>query len=234
MSVFRFRHFDLIQSEKGLKMNTDSMLLGAFANASLAKTAADFGCGTGVLSLMLAQRFPNLQILGIELDAGDASVAAENFEKSRWSERLTVVRGNVFEFQFPEKVDLVICNPPYFVNSMKAQTVDSIRVKHTFHKELQLFFHKAFDACNKNGSAWFILPYQEDVWSRDQFSSIGWFIKKSIHVYPKPDSTCIRVIFELSKKEVMEEKSLFVIRNEDNSYSSQYRELTKEFHGVEI
>jgi tRNA1Val (adenine37-N6)-methyltransferase len=118
--TFHFRGFDLLHSDDVWKVGTDSVLLGAWIEAQNAKRALDIGTGTGVLSLMLAQRFPDLQITAVDILPQAVDLAAENFATSGWSERLHVVRRDISEFYPPwqDINDLIVCNPPYFPSGL--------------------------------------------------------------------------------------------------------------------
>jgi tRNA1Val (adenine37-N6)-methyltransferase len=236
MSVFHFRHFDLIQSKNGLKMNTDSMLLGVFTDASKAFEVFDFGAGTGVLSLMLAQRFPEIRITAIELDVEDAQVAESNFQNSPWSNRLSIICGDLFELAFSQnKAQLVICNPPYFLDALTAQSQGTNRVKHSDTGKLKQFLQSAFDFTDDNGTSWFILPAENAQVHTTLFEKTGWFIQQEILIFPKPEKNCVRIIYELGKSSVNKVQYRdFIIRNNDHSYSEAYVQLTKAFHGKDL
>jgi len=107
LSVFRFKYFDVKQEKNPLKVGTDSMLLGAFIEASGHKRALDLGSGTGVLSLMIAQKNPIITIDAIEIHEDGSQECRENFASSPWSERLTVFQGDYFIFPFQSKYDLI-------------------------------------------------------------------------------------------------------------------------------
>ena len=106
-----------------MKINTDGVLLGALVEADHPKSILDIGTGTGVIALMLAQRFANAQIDAVEIDPSAAETARRNFANSPFAERLNLFPVGFGEFfdQYPDKkYDLVVSNPPFYINSLKS------------------------------------------------------------------------------------------------------------------
>lgn len=132
-TTFRFRQFEVSNQLSAMKIGTDAVLLGAWAfealgfGASSDLRALDIGCGTGVLSLMLAQRFAQrftgLSVLGIDIDADAAAEAAANFSRSPWGARLEAFQTDFREFAASAEAgtyDLIISNPPFFTGGAQA------------------------------------------------------------------------------------------------------------------
>ncbi|MBR5807213.1 MAG: methyltransferase, partial [Alistipes sp.] len=119
MGGFRFKQFAVEQEDVAMKVGTDGVLLGAWADCDGAKRILDIGTGTGVIALMLAQRNSQAEILAVEIDEAATSRARSNFDMSPWAERLTVENCAVQEFKPSEKFDLIISNPPYFIDSLQ-------------------------------------------------------------------------------------------------------------------
>ena len=114
MSVFRFKEFVVDQSGCAMKINTDGVLLGAMATALHPQRILDVGTGTGVISLMLAQRFPAVVIDAIEIDAKAADTARRNFEASPFSGRISCHPVSLGDFEPRAPYDLIVSNPPFF------------------------------------------------------------------------------------------------------------------------
>lgn len=128
-TTFRFRQFEVSNKLSAMKIGTDAVLLGAWAfEASVfggrsGHRALDVGCGTGVLSLMLAQRFTGMSVLGIDIDADAATEAATNFGRSPWAERLEAFQADFREFAASGEAgiyDMIISNPPFFTGGAEA------------------------------------------------------------------------------------------------------------------
>jgi tRNA1Val (adenine37-N6)-methyltransferase len=121
--LFRFKQFSVDQTGCAMKINTDGVLLGALAQAENPKHILDIGTGTGVIALMLAQRFTTAKIDAVEIDIIAAETAGTNFKNSPFSDRVTVFPKN-FESFFDDnrerKYDLIISNPPFHINSLES------------------------------------------------------------------------------------------------------------------
>lgn len=128
-TTFRFRQFDVSNQLSAMKIGTDAVLLGAWAFEALGFAGRpilrvlDIGCGTGVLSLMLAQRFTGMSVLGIDIDVDAATEASANFRRSPWAERLEARQADFRVFAATAVVasfDMIISNPPFFTGGAEA------------------------------------------------------------------------------------------------------------------
>lgn len=128
---FRFKQFSVHHGQSPMKVNTDGVLLGAWAPAPAAvlgqapvrlspPRALDIGTGCGLIALMLAQRFPNLHIDALDIDQAAVQEAAQNVRLSPWPNRVHVKLGAVQTYQTPEKYDMVVSNPPFFMHDLPA------------------------------------------------------------------------------------------------------------------
>ena len=98
-----------------MKVGTDGTLLGAWANAPLGPCRIlDIGTGTGLVALMMAQRFPESQVVGIDIDKDAAIQAQENVDSSPFCNRVTIINDDVVKIEDKEGFDAIVCNPPYF------------------------------------------------------------------------------------------------------------------------
>src|SRR6185312_5079329 len=132
--MFQFKQFSVDQSGCAMKINTDGVLLGAFAGADDPVKILDIGTGTGVIALMLAQKFIDAKIDAVEIDENAAQTAAVNFKNSPFADRLTLYHLGFERYfdQFPErKYDLIVSNPPFYINSLRSPGVKKTLAKHT-------------------------------------------------------------------------------------------------------
>ena len=113
---FQFKYFTISQKRAALKVGTDSMLLGALVNAISPKYALDLGAGTGVLSLMLCQKFPSLHVDAIEIEEGAYQDCLMNFQESRWSDQLNAMQGDYFNHLFSNHMTLLYQIPLFTLN----------------------------------------------------------------------------------------------------------------------
>jgi tRNA1Val (adenine37-N6)-methyltransferase len=117
-NVFHFKQFSIYQGQCAFKVGTDGILLGAWTEGDVVSRIIDIGTGSGLIALMLAQRFPQAMIDAVEIDAQSAAQAAENVEQSPWSNRVHVMNQTIqaFSQQTQTPYDLIVSNPPFFAS----------------------------------------------------------------------------------------------------------------------
>lgn len=110
---FRFRNFTLRHDHCAMRVGTDGVLLGAWAEFSCAQRILDIGTGCGLIALMAAQRNPDALVWGIDIDADSVLQARQNVLASPYADRVQIVHCDVRSFESPEPFDAVLCNPPF-------------------------------------------------------------------------------------------------------------------------
>src|SRR5664280_2075596 len=117
---FEFKQFRVEQSKAAMKVGTDGVILGAWTSVDNASRILDVGTGTGLIALMLAQR-SNAAIDAVEIDDDAYCEAKFNFEQSPWKERLKIFHSdfNAFSKEYGHQYDLIVSNPPFFIDSLK-------------------------------------------------------------------------------------------------------------------
>lgn len=117
MSSFRFKQFEIFQDRCAMKVGTDGVLVGAWATGG--SRILDVGSGTGLISLMMAQRYPCAHVVGIDMDEEACRQAGENVASSPFADRVEIVHSSLQNFLPDGKFDAIVSNPPFFVNSLK-------------------------------------------------------------------------------------------------------------------
>ena len=234
MSVFKFKYFTVQQSDSAMKVGTDAMLLGAFVQAEGKAQALDIGTGTGVLSLMLAQKNETIQITGIDIDEASVQEANLNFMNSMWSKRLFAFQNDFLGHDFNRRFDLIISNPPYFSTTNENKEVRKAQARHVSSLEIKPFIEKVGSLLTPTGCFWLIIPYNDFTRWYLNCEKNGLRIARKIDVAGKDGNEPIRCILKIDQTTVITKNETFCIRNSDNSYSDEYIELTKEFHGTEL
>ena len=227
MKAFRFQQFDIQQNADVFRVGTDAVLLGALANVSEAKNVLEVGTGTGIISLMIAQRNPIAQILAIDINAEAVNISQSNFVNSPFSERIKSQHEDLKRFETEEKFDLIISNPPYFeINSSGKDILARQRLELTFSDLIK----KASQLLSEKGLFTVIIPID----SENEFSEICFdnnlFLQRKVNVQGIKTSEPKRLVLEYSfiKSETKVEN--FVIEKSPRVYSDEYLELTKDFH----
>ena len=237
--IFYFKYFAVLQHKDVMKVGTDSMLLGAWTDSGNAKTILDIGTGTGVLSLMLAQKSDAL-IDAIEPDSKAFELAGLNFNRSRWKNRIRVFNSSLQEFvithrpDFAEGYDLIISNPPFYKPYLRygKQAPTEKRRKIRSHEGLkpQELLEHSLKLLSPEGQFSLILPVETMEGFIQMAKEKGLWLNKKLLIKSKPGSGPIRCIalFSRVKKQLMEDE--ISIHRPDGSYSEAYLELTKEYH----
>jgi tRNA1Val (adenine37-N6)-methyltransferase len=233
MSVFRFRHFDIRQDHAALKVGTDAMVLGALCDFTGKRTVLDIGTGTGVLSLIVAQRFSPESITAAEIDTEAARDAAVNFESSPFAAEIRLLHSDILDCRFEKKFDGIVSNPPFFVNSTRNRDAAKTVARHT--DELSYENLLAFAAANlsPDGIFWLILPSSmtENICAIARRS--GLYPRNIVLIEGKPGNTVRTVIsFTFSNEPPRHDK--LVIRDGQGNYTESYIKLTRELHGTSL
>ncbi|HEY4194410.1 MAG TPA: methyltransferase [Mucilaginibacter sp.] len=233
--IFRFKQFSVDQSGCAMKINTDGVLLGALAEAEQPKTILDIGAGTGVIALMLAQRFNEAQIDAVEIDPIAAQTATGNFANSSFAERLTVYPSSFEQFfeQHPDKkYDLIVSNPPFYINSLKSPKADKELAKHADEEFFKTLIAGITNHLGFGGVAYLILPPETADLVRNIAQQNDLFVRKRIAIYSFKDSTPHREILVLAIDKTKIHDEQFIIYDQPKVYSKQYQELLKDFFTI--
>lgn len=231
--MFQFKHFSIQQENSALKVGTDAMLLGAFVSSENAKFCLDIGAGTGVISLMLAQKNPALEVTAIEIDAASTIDCRVNFANSNWSKNLACIEADFLKWHSDLQFDLIVSNPPFYQNSLLSNNALTAQSKHAVFLPFDQLFEKVTRLLVENGVFWMIIPI-EDLHFVCQLALLNnLFCCQQIIIEAKPGKN-VRAILAFRKNEQHLIVQTICIRAENGNYTSQYIELTKEFHSKNL
>lgn len=231
--VFQFKQFSVDQTDCGMKVNTDAALLGSLAAAGSPGKILEIGTGTGVIALMLAQRYTSALVDAVEIDPKTAVTASLNFRNSPFSDRLTLITSS-FQDYFNEpntpRYDLIVSNPPYFINSLKSNDPVRELARHTNEDFFSDIVEGAASHLTDHGLFCLILPLDTTKAVEDLTAGhpvLGVAKKILIHSFPKSEPyRCILVLGKTSETPVLEK---FVIYERQGIYTNEYRQLLKDF-----
>ena len=229
---FKFKQFKVDDEDCTMKVGTDGVLLGAIADCGPAKSILDIGTGSGIIALMLAQRSRAI-IDAIEIDECSFLKAEKNFHNSAWPERLTAIHGSFQDFSKNtiNTYDLIVSNPPFFPNSFQPQLERKRIAKHDASLNFADLISGAAGIMKPEGKFTLILPYSEKETFIHIANDHGLYLQIILEILPKATKKANRVILEFRHIKIPQIKSSsLVLRNPDNTYSGEYRQITKDFH----
>lgn len=228
-TTFRFKEFSVSNSRSAMKVGTDSVLLGAWADVTGIRYALDAGCGTGVLALMLAQRGVS-HITGIEIDPTAAGEAAGNAERSPWRDAIEVRCGDCTAMEYDRKFDLIISNPPYFNSELRSPEAARATARHEASLNFASLMRIASDHLAPSGRLAFIAP-------ADRADDIIWEATlQRLHLMRRCDVVTSqrrgtsRTLWEFSAAPCVPSTSSLLLRNPDGSPTTEYQKLTEDFY----
>lgn len=246
-TTFHFKQFDISNCKSAMKVGTDGVLLGSWAFAGVASDSSlrilDVGCGTGVIALMLAQRFPKAEITGVEIDPNAADEASSNFASSPWGDRLKVVCKDFLEFPgasddtemdiYMNSFDLVVSNPPFFTNGALAPDEARRVARHASSLSLSSLTKHAVELLKPGGSLGVIVPIE-------QFESLSFCaalsrltMTRQCHVKTVEYKPARRVLCEFSTDFsacCCHQPHQLSLRHPSGEPSEEYRDLVKDFY----
>ncbi|NML68402.1 methyltransferase [Chryseobacterium sp. RP-3-3] len=227
MKPFKFKYFEIQQSKDVFRVGTDGVLLGVLANVVNASRVLEVGTGTGLISLMLAQRNTRAFFLGLDINEEAALLTQRNFEHSPFHVRLKNIHQDLKTFETETKFDLIVSNPPYFEESPSDK--DKI-ARQTVELNFQQLIESSGKLLSDDGVLSVIIPAEAgDVFIQTALEN-SLFLMRRVHIKGIENSKTKRVVLEFSSGEIPVEESDFVIEKSPRQYSDSYLELTKEFH----
>ncbi len=218
-----------------MKVCTDSCVFGAWIANTIdekkinPKNILDIGTGTGLLSLMLAQK-TNAQTDAVEIDKNAFEQATENFNASPWNEQLRAFHSDIKKWKAPNKYDLIICNPPFYDNDLLPEDEGKNISKHgsALHLDELLFIVK--DLLNEDGNFSVMLPWHRTNWFESAAAEYSLFVTNKMEVKQSPVHNYFRTMFILHKQKTVIQKSELTIKNNNNGYSGEFIELMKDYY----
>ena len=228
MSVFKFKEFSIIQEKSAMKVGTDGVLLGSWVSCKQANTILDIGCGTGLISLMLAQRNLNSNIIGIEIDAIASQEAQENINNSDWKERIEIKHTSLQEFTSQLKFDLIVSNPPFFPQNKSQQSRDIAR--HTNRLSFEELIGNAANLLSEKGIFSVIMPEDTEVEFCKIATTHNLYCNRVCNVKGNKTVVVKRVMLEFSFLKTEHITEHLTIETARHQYTDKYIQLCKDFY----
>lgn len=242
---FTFKQFKVEQDCCAMKVGTDGVLLGAWADVTNAQKILDIGSGTGIIALMMAQRTENIVskdttekviVHAVEIDDAAFTQSNDNMSQSPFAARLTVFHSSIQDFAKASdiKYDLVVSNPPFFSGGTFSSNQDKTNVRHTVKLSHGDLLQSTRQLLDKNGKFCLILPLIEGMRFIEIARTYGFYTTKITEVHTLANKGIERLMLQLELNEKPLVKDKLIIQNSDerNDYTEGYKNLTKDFYTI--
>ena len=230
-SFFQFKQFRIEQVKCAMKVCTDSCIFGAWISVPHStKQILDIGTGTGLLSLMLAQK-STANITAIEIDKDAYAQAKFNFENSKWKESISIILGDLRTYSFDKKFDFIICNPPFFKDKIVSYTTAEQIAKHSTHLQIEELFFAIDKLLQQDGKCALLFPYFRKEEIEKIAAQYHLQLEKTLYLKQTPNHDFFRYIALFSKDKVERiEHQSFSIKDKQDSYSEEIKNLLQPYY----
>lgn len=229
---FLFKQFNVQQDKCAMKIGTDSVLLGSWPSLDRPRSILDIGAGTGILSLMMAQRSDATTIEAIEIDEDAFEQCTENFEDSPWNDRLYCFHASLLEYieGVDDKFDLIICNPPFYTEDFKSNSKARNLARFSDAMPIEHIVLAVYKLLADNGTFAIIIPYKEEGNFIEEAQLIDLYAKRILHVKGNPNTEIKRSLIEFQFGESDVKIEELIIETDRHHYTEDYINLTKDFY----
>lgn len=231
-SWFQFKQFIIRQDKTAMKVGTDSVLLGAWTNFGNAEKILDVGSGTGILSFMAAQK-SKAKIFAVEIEKNAYEQTKNNIAENKMNDRIFVENISFQSFCSTNKIkfDHIICNPPYFENSLKSNSKIRTIARHNENLSYSDLIKGTAKIISQTGKLNLIIPFDAGNKFIKFAEKFYLYCNKYMEIKPNPKKSAKRIILEFSKQKTECKKKILTIEtNIRHCYTDEYINLTKDFY----
>ncbi len=226
--VFQFRRFSVCHARCAMKVGTDGVLLGLLSPVS-GRRFLDIGTGSGLVALLLAQRAPEAQITGIDIDGDAVGQAADNFNASPWAARLQSVRADACDFAPQKNYDLIVSNPPYYENSPDASSIRRDAARRCDSLPHACLVATVVRLLAADGCFSVILPARDTEHFIFQCWQSGLHLRRRHRIFTKPGKPCKREVLVFSRESGAVDTAELLLTEASGCRSKAYADLVKDF-----
>ena len=233
---FQFKEFTIHQDKTAMKVGTDGVLLGAWcATGNFPDTILDIGTGTGIIALMMAQRFDAMTIDGVEVDENAYEQTVANFENSDWGDRLYCYNSTFQNFadeiaDEEETYDLIVTNPPFYTDEFETENDARNKARFTSSLSFLELITGVVKILSSDGKFAIVIPYKEEENFIKLAKEQNLFLNRICRVQGNPKSEIKRCLLEFSFHQTAINSAHLIIEIERHQYTEEYINLTKDFY----
>lgn len=216
-----------------MKVGTDAVLLGAWAEVADAGRILDIGTGSGVIALIAAQRTQNTLIDGIDIQDAECAQAADNVKASPWHDRIRIVQSAVQDFSPHYRYDAILCNPPYFINSLTPHAPGRTAARHTVTLTHEALRASVARLLSDTGNASFIFPNEEGLRFKKEMEANGFYASRVCLFRTRPQKEIERVLLTFNRRGSQNESTSteeLLLYSEGDRWTEDYTRLTGELY----
>lgn len=230
---FQFKQFVVFHDKCAMKVGTDGVLVGAWAQVDGARRVLDIGTGSGLIALMLAQRNPDAFVTAVDIDGAAVEQARENVNRTPWAGRMEVFRLDIREA--PEdwhgRFDAIVSNPPYFVESVKCPHVQRNTARHTDELDFDALLSAVSVLLAEKGCFSVILPSAASADFVALAAGKGLHLLRRTWVHPRQELAAKRVLMAFVKYSCPQTETTHLsIEVERHVYTPEFEELARDFY----
>ncbi|MEE1148658.1 MAG: methyltransferase [Alistipes sp.] len=229
--MFRFKHFTIEDEHTAMKIGTDGVLLGAWADIASDCRILDMGTGTGLIAIMAAQRNAEARIVAVDIVEDAVAEARRNVANTAWAERIEILHCDVNEYHADEKFDHIVSNPPFFTETLQSPDEARRTARHATTLTYENIVERAEALLRDGGRLSVVLPTEcAQLFRRVAFERL--WLRRLTDVVTVEGGAPKRTLMEFQRcsEPLMPRCDTLVMQHRDGRYTEQYRTLTQDFY----
>jgi len=231
--AFNFKQFSIQQENAAMKIGTDGILLGAWADTSNSNYIIDIGTGTGVIAIMQCQKNTSALVDAVEISNEACIDAKQNIKNSPWKDRIDLHESSIQKLISNKKYDHIISNPPFFINSLNPEDIERKKARHTTHLSYVDILGFATKNLSNKGKVSLILPVEDGEKCILISNKFELWVSRKCFVQPKAHKKPHRLLLEFTnEKTKVSENNLIIENKERHDYTEEYKAITKDFYTI--
>lgn len=227
---FVFKEFKINQENAAMPVTTDACIFGALIHLETEGAVLDIGCGTGLLTLMLAQRYPHKQYTAVELQVESAATAEQNFANSPWRANITAIQGNILDFRSENRFGTIVCNPPFFENQLPSLAEGKRLARHAGELNYTTLLGAIHPLLDDSGFCWLLVPALHGGACIQIAESLGFYLKRRIAIQASASKPAHLFVLAFGKNPTVLIEQGLVVYEQQGVYSREMQLLMQDYY----